>query len=96
MGVLYALLDRVVDDYEAAAEAVESYLQKVEADVFSPQRSNPAERIYGLEREVLEFHRAVVPLLPAVEQLARGHVEAVRSTARWSRSAAPARSPRSG
>lgn len=75
--VLYAILDRVVDDYEAAAQGIDTAIQEVEADVFSPERANPAERIYRLEREVLEFHRAVVPFAAEVDQLARGHFDVV-------------------
>jgi len=75
--VLYAILDRVVDDYEAAAQGVEDDIQEVEQQVFSPERINPAERIYKLEREVLDFHRAVAPLAQAVDQLARGHFQLI-------------------
>jgi magnesium transporter len=75
--VLYAILDQVVDDYEAAAEGVEDDIQDVERQVFSPERINPAERIYRLEREVLDFHRAVAPLAHAVDHLARGHFHLV-------------------
>jgi magnesium transporter len=75
--VLYGILDRVVDDYEPAAEAVGADIEEVEHEVFSPTRSNPAEQIYALEREVLEFHRAVSPLAPAVDKLARGQLELI-------------------
>jgi magnesium transporter len=71
--VLYAIVDRIVDDYEPVVEAVESDIQDVEHEVFSPDRSNPAERIYGLEREVLDLHRAIAPLSVAIDKLARGH-----------------------
>ena len=62
--VLYAILDQIVDDYEVAAEGVEDDIQDVERQVFAPERINPAERIYRLEREVLDFDRAVAPLSP--------------------------------
>ena len=75
--VVYAILDQVVDDYQAAAEGVEDDIQDVERQVFSPERINPAERIYRLEREVLDFHRAVAPISQAVDQLARGHFQLV-------------------
>nr|WP_201447157.1 magnesium and cobalt transport protein CorA [Conexibacter woesei] len=75
--VLYGILDRVVDDYETAAQRVDTAIQEVESDLFSPERTNPAERIYMLEREVLEFHRAVVPFAAEVDQLARGHFDVV-------------------
>jgi magnesium transporter len=77
--VLYAIVDHVVDDYEVAAEGVAIDIQEVEAQVFSPERENPSERIYKLESEVIEFHRAVSPLLPVVDRLARGHFEIVSS-----------------
>jgi magnesium transporter len=72
-GVLYAIVDKVVDDYEPVVEGLEQDIQQIEAQVFSDDRTNPAERIYKMEREVLEFSRAVTPLTPAIDRLARGH-----------------------
>jgi len=77
--VMYAILDRVVDDYEVAAQGVEGDVQEVEEQVFSPHRESPAERIYKLEREVLDFQRAVVGLTAPVDQLARGRFDAIPS-----------------
>lgn len=74
--VLHAIVDHVVDDYDLAAHGVEVDIQEVEDQVFSPERSNPAA-IYYLEREVIAFQRAVTPLVPAVDQLSRGHFDAV-------------------
>jgi magnesium transporter len=76
---LYAILDAVVDDYEEVSDGVEFDIQEVEAQVFSSERANPAERIFKLEREVLEFQRAVTPLAPVVDRLARGHFAVVPS-----------------
>jgi magnesium transporter len=70
--VLYAIVDRIVDDYEPVVQAVEIDIQGVEHDMFSPERTNPAERIYAMEREVLDLQRAITPLAPAVDKLARG------------------------
>jgi magnesium transporter len=75
--VLYAVVDRIVDDYEPVMQAVETDIQEVEHDMFSPDRSNPAERIYTMEREVLDLHRAIMPLGPAIDRLARGHYELI-------------------
>lgn len=75
--VLHAIVDRVVDDYEVVVEGVENDVQEVEAQVFSPDSHNPAARIFRLEREVIGFQRAVVPLAPAVERLARGDLDVV-------------------
>jgi magnesium transporter len=73
--ILYAIVDRIVDDYEPIAEELASDIQEVERQVFANDRSNPAERIYHLEREVLDLHSAVSPLAPAVARLARGHFD---------------------
>jgi magnesium transporter len=72
-GVLYAIVDKVVDDYEPVVEGLANDIQQIEQQVFSTERANPAERIYKMDREVLEFSRAVMPLTPAIDRLARGH-----------------------
>ena len=74
---LYAILDHVVDGYEVAAQGIDVDIQQVERQVFSNDGDNPAERIYKLEREVLDFHAAVAPLADAVDEIARGHFEVV-------------------
>jgi magnesium transporter len=68
--VLYAIVDRIVDDYQPVVHALEADIAELEHAVFATDRSNPGERIYTLEREVLDFHRAVAPLVPAVDRLA--------------------------
>jgi magnesium transporter len=75
--VLYAIVDRIVDDYEPVIQSVESDIQGVEHDMFSPDRSNPAERIYTMEREVLDLQRAIMPLGPAIDRLARGQYDLI-------------------
>ena len=74
---LYAILDHVVDGYEVAAQGVDVDIQEVERQVFADDGTNPAERIYKLEREVLDFHAAVAPLSDAVDEIARGHFAVV-------------------
>jgi magnesium transporter len=72
--VLYAILDHVVDGYEPVVEGVGADIQQIEEQVFSSDRhTNPAERIYRLESEVLDFDRAVTPLATAVDRLVRGN-----------------------
>ena len=67
---LYAIVDRVVDDYEPVIEELDSSIRETETDVFSPSSSNPSGRIYQLKRAVLEMHTALAPLALAVEKLA--------------------------
>jgi magnesium transporter len=69
---LHAIVDRVVDDYEPVVQCVDSAVKEVEAEVFSPGRENPAERIYRLKRAVLALDGAVVPLLEPLHHLASG------------------------
>jgi len=76
--ILHAVIDRVVDDYEPAVQGLEIDIQQVEEQVFSSDTGqNPAQRIYRLEREVLEMQRAVGPLARPVDRLARGHFDLV-------------------
>jgi len=72
--VVYAVCDAVVDDYSRIAFAVEEDIEEVEQRVFSPDRSNEAARIYNLKREVIEFRRAVRPLVEPADKLATGQV----------------------
>jgi magnesium transporter len=72
--VLHAIVDRVVDDYGPAIAGLETDVEQVEEQVFtSARRANPAERIYKLKREVLQFLRAATPLIDPIERLSRGH-----------------------
>ena len=76
--ILHAVIDRVVDDYEPAVQGLEIDIQEVEEQVFSASPThNPAQRIYRLEREVLEMQRAVRPLATPVDRLARGHFDLI-------------------
>ncbi|MFF0284924.1 magnesium and cobalt transport protein CorA [Streptomyces sp. NPDC005262] len=72
--VLHSIADHVVDGYIAVAGAVQDDIDEVEIEVFStPAKGSPrgsdAGRIYQLKREVLEFKRAVSPLLRPMQLL---------------------------
>jgi magnesium transporter len=75
--VLYAILDHVVDGYGDVAQIIDGEIQAVEGEVFSAERTNPAEQIYRLEREVLDLYRAVAPLSEAVDEISAGRFDAV-------------------
>jgi magnesium transporter len=68
---VWAVLDTVVDGYEPVATGIEDDIEEVEQTVFE-EESEPTERIYFLKREVIEFHRAVWPLLAPLEALEQG------------------------
>jgi magnesium transporter len=67
--VLYAIADRIVDDYVAVIDGIAVDVEEVEAEVFSGALSNPAERIYRLKREVLGFRRAAGALVGPIQRL---------------------------
>jgi len=75
--VLYQAADLVVDDYERAIAAVDDDIAEIEAQVFSPDTGDHAQRIYGLKRQVLELRRAVAPLRAPLERLAAGSVPGI-------------------
>jgi magnesium transporter len=70
--VLYGILDAVVDGYLPVVEGLDKDIRELEKEVFS-DKENPAQRIYFLKREVLEFQQAVASLLDPLDRLARGH-----------------------
>ncbi len=73
-GVLHAVLDHVVDDYEVVLQGLDTDIDEIELQVFSDARIDHAKRIYKLKREVLEFRQAVTPLSVPLEQLVAGKV----------------------
>jgi magnesium transporter len=69
--VVWAILDQVVDDYHPVVQGIEDDIEEAEAQVFG-EGEQPTQRIYFLKREVIEFHRAVNPLLVPLERLETG------------------------
>jgi len=77
VAVLWAILDKVVDDYAPVVEGLERDIEEVEKTVFSGAAA-PTERIYLLRREATDFYRAVHPLLGPIDGMERGGYEQVR------------------
>jgi magnesium transporter len=74
---LHAIIDRVVDEYEPVLAGIEDDIEEVEEEVFSPARTNSAQRIYKLKREATEMHRAVAPLVDPLQRLSEGQYDMV-------------------
>jgi magnesium transporter len=68
---VWAILDKVVDDYAPVVEGIDNDITEVEAEIFT-EHVDSAQRIYFLKREVIAFHNAVAPLLGPLELLERG------------------------
>ena len=69
--VVWAIVDKVVDDYMPVVAGIDDDIEEVEQAVFDTE-SEPTQRVYFLKREVIEFHRAVFPLLAPLEAIERG------------------------
>ena len=71
VSVVWAVLDKVVDDYEPVVEGLTTDIEDAEVRVFEGE-GDQTERIYLLKREVIEFYRAVHPLLGPLAAIERG------------------------
>ncbi|MHA3705132.1 magnesium and cobalt transport protein CorA [Jatrophihabitans sp. YIM 134969] len=68
--VLHGIVDRVVDEYLAVAQALTADVDDLEAGVFtSSSRLASTDAMYQLKREVLALRRAAVPLTIPLQQL---------------------------
>ena len=68
--ILYAIMDRVVDDYGPFVAGLENDIDEIETEVFGGNAS-VSQRIYQLSREVIEFQRATEPLAGVLGDLLR-------------------------
>ena len=71
--VLYSIADATVDHYLEVATELQTDLEEVEAEVFSPNGGgsrHTASRIYTFKRQILEFRRATGPLAVPLTRLA--------------------------
>lgn len=66
---VWAIMDKVVDDYRPVVEGIENDVEEVEEAVFE-EGGDQTRRVYALRRELAEFYRAVHPLLTALDALA--------------------------
>lgn len=70
IGILYLLLDAVVDSYEPAVEALAETIDDVEDDVFAGKRE-VVQRLHELLQTVLSYQRVIHPLVGISEQFLR-------------------------
>jgi magnesium transporter len=79
LSVVWAVLAQVVDDYEPVAEGLTADIEDAEVRVFEGG-ADQTERIYFLKREVIEFFRALHPLLAPLAAIERGNNPRVSSS----------------
>ncbi|MDX6677993.1 MAG: magnesium transporter [Solirubrobacteraceae bacterium] len=73
---VWAIMDKVVDDYQPVVEGIENDVEEVEEAVFE-EGGDQTRRVYALRRELAEFYRAVHPLMTALDTLAARSREGV-------------------
>jgi magnesium transporter len=71
--IMHAIADHVVDSYLDVTDLMETDIDAIEEDVFSPGTYTNIECIYLLKREVVELRRAVSPLTLALQRLGTDH-----------------------
>jgi len=84
--VLWAVVDRVIDDYDPVIDGLDNDVDEIEEEVFGGN-ADVSRRIYELSREVLEFRRAAQPLAKVLERLSREFSIADREVPRRMRGA---------
>ena len=67
--VMHAIADHVVDSYLDVTFSVETDIDAMEEDIFSPMTNTNIECIYLLKREVVELRRAVSPLTLELQRI---------------------------
>jgi magnesium transporter len=75
--VVWAVTDKVVDDYDPVVDGIEDDIEEVEVEVFNDDQPAPTQRIYSLKREVVEFHRAIGPLLAPLSAIEGGSYDRI-------------------
>ncbi len=70
--IVYAIADRVVDDYTPVVDELQLDVDQLESAVFGGE-ADASRRVYAVAREVIEFQRAVAPLPGIVGQLIAEH-----------------------
>lgn len=72
--VLHEVVDRLVDQYIQVCAHIADDVEEIEDMVFDDERPASAARLYFVKRELIEFRRAIFPLVQPIERLAAGKV----------------------
>ncbi len=71
LAALWAIMDKIVDDYSPAVIGLEHDIEELEEVIFTGSVAS-SERIYSLRREATELYRAMHPLIVPLDAIARG------------------------
>lgn len=70
--VIHEIVDRLVDQYVEVSNKICEDVNQLEDVVFNDKTSAPPRLLYAVKREVVDFRRAVVPLLEPITVLSSG------------------------
>ena len=77
IAVLHEIVDRLVDQYLLVCASLDEDVNQIEDAVFDDDQPAPASDLYFVKRELIEFRRAVMPLLQPIDQIVSGKVNGV-------------------
>jgi len=69
--LFHRIVDRMVDDYRPAVDALEDRLEAIEHEVFESPQQNPVRAILAFKRDIAGLRRVALPQRDAVGRLAR-------------------------
>jgi len=69
----------IVEGYEDAIERINTDIDALETEVFSPGENDHAESIYRMKRQIADFRRAAVPFAQGLDELVETDVKALDS-----------------
>jgi magnesium transporter len=69
--LLYRIINQMVANYEPEVDALETRMERVEAQVFSTPSRNPLRDILGIKADIASLRRVTLPQRDAVARLSR-------------------------
>jgi magnesium transporter len=81
--VVHEIIDRLVDQYIDVGDRIARDVRAIEDSVFDDDVPAVPQELYAVKRELIEFRRAVAPMLEPLTELASGSVAHVDSGFRF-------------
>jgi len=78
--VVHEVVDRLVDQYVDVCHHLRGDVEVLEDKVFDDEIPVPATELYFVKRELMEFRRAVLPLVDPLERIITGTVPGISRT----------------
>jgi len=75
--VVHEIMDRLVDQYVETSRMVAADVRRLEDAVFDDETPAPSHDMYSTKRELIDFRRAVVPLVNPLDQIISGQAKFV-------------------